>query len=94
MGRADVARNGPLEPASWPDWVLSFGGGFFPDDKARQDARMIEFRTWRTLRADWFAKHGLDVSVRVCNEEHRRRAGAWQVAHPEDRGPTFHRAKD
>jgi len=74
MGRADVARNGPLEPASWPDWVLSFPGALQTTDPRRQAARMIEFRAWRSFRADWFAKQGLDVSVRVCNEEHRRRA--------------------
>ena len=74
MGRADVARKGPLEPASWPDWVLSFGKGYFPDDKVRQDARMAEFKTWQLLRADWFEAHDLKVDLRVCNEEHRRRA--------------------
>jgi|NGEPerStandDraft_6_1074524.scaffolds.fasta_scaffold223534_3 hypothetical protein len=63
-----------LEPSAWPDWVLDFGGGFFPDDKVRQDARMAEFRTWQMLRADWFAEHGHKVDLRVCNEEHRRRA--------------------
>lgn len=73
MGRSDVARKGPLTPDQWPDWVLSFPGALQSIDPRRQAARMIEFRTWRALRAEWFAKRGLDVSVRVCSEEHRRR---------------------
>ncbi|MGZ6807767.1 MAG: hypothetical protein ACXVGG_14245 [Mycobacteriaceae bacterium] len=86
MKRADVARNGPLEPACWPDWVLAFGGGYFPEDKVKQSAQMLEFRTWQRARADWFAEHGLVASVRVCNEEHRRRAGVWRAVRPEDAG--------
>lgn len=74
MGRADVARKGPLEPASWPLWVLRFGKGYFPDDKVRQAARMVEFRQWQRERSAWFAEHDLEVDLRVCNEEHRRRA--------------------
>jgi hypothetical protein len=77
MTRPSVASSGPLEPADWPDWVLAFPyGGAFPSGDPRQAARLAEFRTWRTLRADWFAKHGLEVNVRVCNEEHRRRTKA------------------
>jgi len=74
MGRPSVASSCPLTPDQWPDWVLSFPGGLQTTDPRRQAARMIEFRTWRALRADWFAKQGLEVSVRVCSEEHRRRA--------------------
>jgi hypothetical protein len=74
MGRPSTASSGPLAPDQWPAWVLSFPGALQTTDPRRQAARMIEFRTWRTLRADWFAKHGIEVSVRVCNEEHRRRA--------------------
>jgi hypothetical protein len=73
MGRADVFRKGPIEPASWPLWVLAFGKGYFPDDPVRQDARMLEFHQWRQDRTDWFAEHDLKVDLRVCNEEHRRR---------------------
>jgi hypothetical protein len=76
-----------LPPEQWPDWVLGFGGGFFPDDPVRQAARRAEFRVWMTRRAAWFAGHGLDANARVCGEERRRRALAWQADHPEDRGP-------
>jgi hypothetical protein len=93
MGRPSTASSGPIEPADWPDWVLAFAGGFQTTDPRRQAARMIEFRTWRTLRADWFAKHGIEDYSRVCGEERRRRAAVWQETHAEDRGPTFHRAK-
>jgi len=76
MGRPSLASRGPLTPDQWPDWVLSFPGALQLADPRRQAARRLEFQTWRTLRADWFAKHGLEDSVRVCNEEHRRRAQA------------------
>jgi hypothetical protein len=76
MTRPNGVLRGPLPPADWPDWVLSFPGALQLADPRRQAARMIEFRTWRTLRTDWFAKHGLEDSVRVCNEEHRRRTKA------------------
>ncbi len=74
MGRRTVFEVGPLEPDQWPLWVLRFGKGYFPDDKVRQSARMIEFRQWQQERSAWFADHDLDVNLRVCNEEHRRRA--------------------
>lgn len=62
MGRADVARKGPLEPASWPLWVLSFGKGVFPHDKVRQAARRVEFRQWQQDRTDWFEAHNLKLT--------------------------------
>lgn len=74
MGRPNGVSRGPLEPDHWPDWVLSFGGGNFPDDKVRQAARMVEFRQWQQDRTDSFDDHGLKVDLRDCNEEHRRRA--------------------
>jgi hypothetical protein len=74
MTRPSIVSHGPLEPASWPLWVLAFGGGYFPDDPVRQAAKMLEFRQWQLDRAAWFADHGLDVNLRVCNEEYRRRA--------------------
>jgi len=55
-------------------WVLAFGKGYFPGDPQRQDARRLEFRQWQRERSAWFSEHGLDVDLRVCNEEHRRRA--------------------
>jgi hypothetical protein len=72
--RRTVFQTNPLTPDQYPDWVLAFGKGYFPDDKVRQDARMAEFKTWQLLRADWFEAHDLKVDLRVCNEEHRRRA--------------------
>jgi hypothetical protein len=92
MGRADVARKGPLDPASWPTWVLSFGkGGYFPDDPVRQAVRTAEFHQWMRARDAWLAKSG--VSWMAVYNERRRRGDAWQALHPEDRGPTFGRAK-
>ena len=84
MGRADVARKGPLDPASWPAWVLSFDKGYFPDDPVRQAARMVEFRTWQKDRDAWRAEVG--VTWLAVDNERRRRAAAWQESHPEDRG--------
>jgi hypothetical protein len=78
MGRPDKAPSETLAPADWPSWVLSFGGGFCPDDPVRRAAQRIEFRTWQRLRTDWFEKQGLPVNVRVCTEERRRRALAAQ----------------
>lgn len=76
MGRADVTRKGPLEPDQWPLWVLRFGKGYFPADPVKQSAQMLEFRQWQRDCAAWFADHDLEVNVRVCNEEHRRRASS------------------
>jgi hypothetical protein len=73
MGRADVARKGPLEPASWPAWVLG-PRGTTSLDPVRAAVLRSEFHQWQRDRDAWFTEHGLDVSVRVCNEEHRRRA--------------------
>jgi len=87
MGRADVARKGPLDPASWPSWVLSFGKGYFPDDPVRQAARMVEFRTWQKDSDAWRAEAG--VTWMAVDNERRRRVAVWQETHPEDRGPTF-----
>jgi hypothetical protein len=74
MGRPSPVRRGPLEPADWPLWVLRFGGGYCPDDPVKQAARRIEFRTWQVLRDEWFEHRGIAFSLRMCNEEHQRRA--------------------
>jgi len=91
MGRPNGANRGPLTPDQWPDWVLSFGKGYFPDDPERQAVRRAEFRHWQRDCSAWFAEHGIEDSSRVCNEEHRRRAKAWQAPHPEDAGPNQRR---
>ena len=72
MGRADVARKGPLDPASWPAWVLAFGKGY-PLDPDRQAARRDAFHEWQRDRDAWFAERGIVKSVRACNDEHRHR---------------------
>ena len=87
MGRTDVARKGPLDPASWPAWVMSFGKGYFPDDPERQAVRRAEFHQWQRDRDAWLAKSG--VTWMAVYNEYRRRGAAWQETHPEDRGPTF-----
>jgi hypothetical protein len=86
MGRADVARNGPLEPASYPDWVLSFPEPWISPDPVKQAARMVRFHRWQQERDAWFLEQGIVKSLRVCNEERRRRAAVWQEDHPEDAG--------
>jgi hypothetical protein len=71
MGRADVARKGPLDPASWPAWVMSFGKGYFPDDPGRQAVRLAEFHQWQRDRDAWLAKSGV-TWMAVYNEYRRR----------------------
>jgi len=34
MGRPSAASSGPLEPADWPDWVLSFRAATRPPTPA------------------------------------------------------------
>ena len=41
MGKPSAASSGPLEPADWPDWVLSFPGGYQTTDPRRQAARRL-----------------------------------------------------
>jgi hypothetical protein len=94
MTRPNGVIRGTLPPDQWSSWVLSFGKGNFPDDPVRQAVRRTEFHQWRRDSDAWFAERGIPESARVCNEEHRRRAAAWQELHPEDRGPTLGRAKD
>lgn len=91
MGRADVARKGPLDPASYPGWVMSFPEPWISPDKVKQAARMARFHKWRRDRDAWLAKSG--VTWMQVHTEHRRRTAAWQADHPEDVGPTPHRAK-
>jgi hypothetical protein len=85
MGRADKAPSGTLAPADYPRWVLSFKGGFFPDDPVKNTARMIEHQQWRRDRAAWLLEAG--VSWSQVEREKRRRDDAWVALHPEDRGP-------
>jgi hypothetical protein len=90
MGRADKVPSGALPPAKWPDWVLSFPEPWVSPDPLKQAARMVRFHQWRRDRDAWLLKAG--VTWLAVHNEHRRRAAAWQADHPEDRGPTFHRA--
>jgi hypothetical protein len=81
MGRPNGALNETPGPADWPAWVLGFGnGGYFPNDPVRQAARSAEFRQWQKDRDAWFIEHGITLSLRVCNEEHRRRDGLARSA--------------
>lgn len=73
MGRRTVLDAGPLEPAEWPAWVLSFPEPWISADPVKQAARMARFHQWRRDRDAWLAKRGITKSVRVCNEERRRR---------------------
>jgi hypothetical protein len=74
MARPTIASGGPLEPSQWPDWVLAFPGGYYPDDPERQAESMRAYHAWRRERAQWFATNGVPFSWRACHEEHRRRA--------------------
>ena len=47
MGRRTVFDAGPLEPAKWPDWVLSFPEPWISPDPVKQAARMVRFHQWR-----------------------------------------------
>ena len=73
MTRPNGVSRGPLEPASWPAWVLG-PRGTTSLDPVRAAVLRSEFHQWQRDRDAWFAEHGLDVSVRVCSEERRRRA--------------------
>ena len=88
MGRADVARKGPLDPASWPAWVLG-PRGTTSLDPVRASVLRSEFHQWQQDRDDWFVDNGIAYSWHACYNEHRRRAAVWQADHPEDVGPTF-----
>jgi hypothetical protein len=87
MGRRTVFDAGPLEPAKWPDWVLSFPEPWISPDPVKQAARMVRFHQWRRDRDAWLAKAG--VTWLAVFNEYRRRVAVWQAEHPEDRGPTF-----
>jgi len=85
MGRADVARKGPLDPASWPAWVLG-PRGTTSLDPVRAAVLRAEFHQWQQDRDAWFVDNGVPYSWHACYNEHRRRAAVWQETHPEDRG--------
>lgn len=68
------ASRGTLTPDRWPDWVLSFRGGYFPDDDVKQSDRLTEFHQWQREKAAWFAVQGITYSWMSCHHEHRRRA--------------------
>jgi hypothetical protein len=40
----------------------------------KQAARTVEFHQWQKDRDAWFGERGITLSLRVCNEERRRRA--------------------
>lgn len=67
-----------LDPAGWPDWVLSPSGGFFPDDPVLAQQQHEEFHQWRADRAAWFAARGIKYSWRACHEESLRRVEAYR----------------
>jgi hypothetical protein len=89
--RRSVVQPFTLPPAKWPDWVMSFPEPWISPDPVKQQARMRRFHQWRRERDAWLAKSG--VTWMAVYNEHRRRTAAWQADHPEDRGPTFGRAK-
>jgi hypothetical protein len=64
MGRADVARKGLLEPAQWPDWVMSFPEPWISPDPVKQAARMVRFHQWQRDRDAWFVERGIPKSGR------------------------------
>ena len=76
MGRADVARKGPLEPADWPAWVLG-PRGTTSLDPVRAAVLRSEFHQWQQDRSAWFVDNGIAYSWRACDDERRRRAAAW-----------------
>jgi hypothetical protein len=90
--RRPVVQSRILPPAQWPDWVLSFPEPWISPDPVKQAARMARFHQWRRDRDAWLAKSG--VTWLAVFNEYRRRVAVWQESHPEDRGPTFGRAKD
>lgn len=91
MGKpfTDTKVNAPLTPDQWPDWVLAFNGGYFELDKVKQDEQHKKFREWKESSRQWFADHGLKDSQIERHAELRRRAAAWQLLHPEDRGANY-----
>ena len=93
MGRPNGVRRGSLEPADWPAWVLG-PRGTTSLDPVRAAVLRAEFYQWRKDRDAWFVDNGIAYSWHACYEEQMRRAAVWQETHPEDRGPTFGRAKD
>lgn len=89
--RRPVVQARTLPPDRWPEWVMSFPEPWISPDPVKQAARMARFHKWRRDRDAWLAKSG--VTWMQVHNEHRRRIAAWQADHPEDRGPTFGRAK-
>jgi hypothetical protein len=75
MARLTVSKAGALPPDQWPLWVLSFPEPWISPDPVKQAARMVRFHLWQRDRDDWFLEQGIPKSLRVCNEERRRRAG-------------------
>jgi hypothetical protein len=69
---------------------MSFPEPWISPDPVKQAARMARFHLWRRERDAWLVKAG--VSWMAVHREHQRRTAAWQADHPEDLGPTFHRA--
>lgn len=65
--RRPVVLTSPLDPADWPDWVLSFGRGYFPDDPVRQAVRTAEFHQWKRDRDAWFAERGIPKAAWVAS---------------------------
>jgi hypothetical protein len=85
MARPSSASRGPLEPAQWPTWVLSFPEPWISPDPVKQAARVVRFHKWQRDRDAWLLNAG--VTWMAVYNEHRRRAAVWQALHPEDSGP-------
>ena len=51
---------------------------------------MVRFHQWRRDRDAWLVKTG--VTWMTVFNEYRRRVAVWQMAHPQDRGPSVGRA--
>lgn len=87
-GRSHPRRRPPvvpdeLDPARWPDWVLSPPrGGYVPDDPAQQTLDYAEFHKWRAERAAWFAARGIKYSWRANQEERLRRVEEFRRTTP------------
>ena len=90
MARLTVHKAAALTPDKWPAWIMSFPEPWISPDKGKQAARMVRFHIWQRRRDVWLKANS--VTWKQVHNEHRRRTAAWQADHPEDRGPTFHRA--
>ena len=75
MGRRTVFDAGPLEPASWPAWVLG-PRGTTSLDPVRAAVLRAEFHQWRKDRDAWFVDNDIPYSWTVCYNERRRRGAA------------------